>query len=206
VKQAEHFSARNAAMTDLKKQLTTFLTIDWSNLNLAFASLKTKDPAFASLDSAQTDIEAAFKIMNKNHLDGVKINWHTDEVQRLLTNAHRIYNGYFENAQIDDPAVYDEFMTGLVVNIYYLDVMLGKYDDALALLHASENAVWLQEQKKQQKEEEEGVQKPSTIRGAINSIKPTDSQKLNYSMQIMEPILHHESRYHTKHGAFYGFN
>ena len=197
-----HLSVKNFAQIELKKQLANTITGSWANLNLTFNVIKTKDPYFAKLDSAQIFIESAFKIMNKNHLNGVKINWHIEEVQRLLAQSHTIYNAYFvsaEVAQLEDVELKDKFLNSLVVNIYYLDVMLGKYDEAKQLLYASKNVDQLEADKKQTLANEK------TVSGAFGMLKQSSGQKMHDYLAVMESALMHESKYHEKHKAYYHF-
>lgn len=198
-----HNSVRNFAQTELKKRLARCITSDWDNMNLTFVHLKTKDPFFAQLDSAQLYIETTLKRVNKNNLSGNKTNWNTEEDQVLLLKAHTIYNYYFnapEVTQIEDAEVREKFLNDLVISIFYLDVMVGKYDEAQKLLNASKGVTDSNAVQKQQDQ-----QNAASLADAFGSLKTTAGQNMYYSLRLLEPVLEHEKKYHEKHKKHYGF-
>lgn len=198
-----HNSVINFAQTELKKRLARCVASDWDNINLNFVHLKTKDPFFAQLDSAQLYIESTLKKVNKNNLSGNKTNWNTQEDQAMLLKAHTIYNNYFsapEVAQLEDAQVKEKFLNDLVISIFYLDVMLGKYDEAKRLLSASEGVSYGNETNRQQEQKN-----ATTLSDAFGSLKTTAGEQMYLYMHLMEPVLEHEARYHEKHKKHYGF-
>lgn len=198
-----HNSVKNFAQTELKKRLARCVSSDWDNINLTFVHLKTKDPFFAQLDSAQLYIESTLKKINKNNLSGDKTNWNTQEDQLMLTKAHTIYNNYIkapEVAQLEDAQVKEKFLNDLVISIFYLDVMLGKYDEARRLINTSKGISNDNEAERQQDQ-----QNVTSLSDAFGSLKTTDGENMYLSMRLMEPVLEHEVRYHEKHKKHYGF-
>jgi hypothetical protein len=200
---ANHNSVKNFVQTGLKKHLARCVASDLDNINLTFVHLKTKDPFFAQLDSAQFYIETSLKRVNKNNLSGDKTNWNTQEDQLMLTKAHTIYNNYFnapEVAQLEDAEVKNKFLNDLVVSIFYIDVMTGKYEEAQRLMNASKGVADNNENVREQNQKN-----AATLSDAFGSLKMSDGEKMYYFFRLMEPILDHEVSYHEKHKKHYGF-
>lgn len=198
-----HNSVKNFAQTELKKRLARCVTSDLDNINLNFVHLKTKDPFFAQLDSAQLYIESTLKKVNKNNLSGDKTNWNTQEDQAMLLKAHAIYNNYLnapEVEQLEDAEVKKKFLNDLIISIFYLDIMIGKYDQAQRLLDVSHFGADTNENAREQNQKN-----ASTLSNAFGSLKTSDREKLYLFMKLMEPVLEHEAKYHEKHKKHYGF-
>jgi len=198
-----HNSVKNFAQTELKKRLARCVTSDWDNINLTFVHLKTKDPFFAQLDSAQFYIESTLKKVNKNNLSGDKTNWNTQEDQEMLLKAHAIYNNYLnapEVEQLEDAEVKKKFLNDLIISIFYLDIMIGKYDEAQRLLNISKGVSDKNEQVR-----ENNQANATTLSNAFGSLKTSDAEMMYLFMKLMEPVLEHEAKYHEKHKKHYGF-
>lgn len=198
-----HNSVKNFAQTELKKRLARCLTSDLDNINLNFVHLKTKDLFFAQLDSAQLYIETTLKKVNKNNLSGDKTNWNTQEDQAMLIKAHTIYNNYLnapEVEQLEDAEVKKKFLNDLIISIFYLDIMIGKYDEAQRLLNISKGVSDENEQVR-----EHNQANATTLSNAFGSLKPSDAEMMYLFMKLMEPVLEHEAKYHEKHKKHYGF-
>ncbi len=198
-----HNSVKNFAQTELKKRLARCVTSDWDNINLNFVHLKTKDLFFAQLDSAQFYVESTLKKVNKNNLSGDKTNWNTEEDQAMLLKAHTIYNNYLnapEVEQLEDAEVKKKFINDLIISIFYLDIMIGKYDEAQRLLNISKGVSDKNEQVR-----ENNQANATTLSNAFGSLKTSDAEMMYLYMKLMEPILEHEAKYHEKHKKHYGF-
>jgi hypothetical protein len=198
-----HNSVKNFAQTELKKRLARCVTSDWDNINLNFVHLKTKDLFFAQLDSAQFYIESTLKKVNKNNLSGDKTNWNTEEDQAMLLKAHAIYNNYLnalEVEQLEDAEVKKKFINDLIISIFYLDIMIGKYDEAQLLLNISKGVSDKNEQVRANNQAN-----ATTLSNAFGSLKTSDAEMMYLFMKLMEPVLEHEAKYHEKHKKHYGF-
>jgi hypothetical protein len=198
-----HNSVKNFAQTNLKERFTRCIGYDVESIILNFAHLKTKDPFFAQLDSAQLYIESTLKTISKNNLGDTKINWNTQEFQEQLLKAHTIYNNYLnapEVEQMEDAEVKKKFQNDLIISIFYLDVMLGKYNEAQRLLNISKGVSDKNEQVREQNQNN-----PTTLSNAFGSLKTSDAEKMYLSMHLMESVLEHEAKYHEKHKKHYGF-
>ena len=165
--------------------------------------MKTKDLFFAQLDSAQFYIESTLKKVNKNNLSGDKTNWNTEEDQAMLLKAHTIYNNYLnapEVEQLEDAEVKKKFINDLIISIFYLDIMIGKYDEAQRLLNISKGVSDKNEQVRANNQAN-----ATTLSNAFGSLKTSDAEMMYLFMKLMEPVLEHEAKYHEKHKKHYGF-
>lgn len=197
-----HAAFKQFSQKELKNTLTSLVAQDWTNIVLIFAQVKTKDPFYARLDTAQTNIESALKIINKSNLTGAKINWHMNEVKPLLQSAYDTYVFYSlcpEIEQIEEVDVKRKLQMDLTQSIYYLDIMLGKFDQAKRLLAAAEGLDYNDQMN------QDTLQMQGNLKSAFQSLKTTDGQYMLSAMKLMEFVLYHEEKWYDKHKVFYKF-